>query len=119
MSFVKPRIDWGGHRGGGFVGVGCPVWNKHECSLSSLRHHTSLPTFTAVLEKREKRVGGEDLGMGYSGCQGGGEGGGSFLEEVRGKSRGGWDLRPSSELIGTAVLFYPPTKTCSFWKAYY
>lgn len=64
VPFVQPRIDWGGRRGGGSVGVGCPVWNKHECSLSSLRHHTSLPTFTAALEKREKRVGGEDLGMG-------------------------------------------------------
>lgn len=35
------------------LGGGGPVWNKHECSLSSLRHRTSLPTFTAVLEKRE------------------------------------------------------------------
>lgn len=41
------------------------------------------------------------------------------LEEVSGKPRGGWGLRPSSELIGTALLFYPPTKACSFWKAYY
>lgn len=41
------------------------------------------------------------------------------LEEASGKPRGGWSLRPSSELIGTALLFYPPTKACSFRKAYY
>lgn len=37
--------------GGAGEEVGCPVWNMHECSLSSLRHHTSLPSFTAALEK--------------------------------------------------------------------
>lgn len=41
------------------------------------------------------------------------------LEEASGKPRRGWGLRPSSELIGTALLFYPPTKACSFRKAYY
>lgn len=28
-------------------------------------------------------------------------------------------MPPSSELIGTALLFYPPTKACSFRKASY
>lgn len=41
------------------------------------------------------------------------------LEEASGKPRGGWGLRPFSELIGTALLFYPPTKACSFGKASY
>lgn len=46
----------------GGEGWGCPVGNRHECSLSSLRHRTSLPTFTAALEKRGIRVGGGPQG---------------------------------------------------------
>lgn len=119
VPFVQPRIDWGGRRGGGSVGVGCPVWNKHECSLSSLRHHTSLPTFTAALEKREQRVGGEDLRMGVRRVPGRRRGRVGFAGggEREAEGRGGACVRPG-ELIGTALLFYPPTKACSFGKAH-
>lgn len=66
-----------------------PVWDGgYECSLSSLRHCTSLPTFAGALEKEKKKtqkegereeggVGGpeeveeeeEDLRVGLAGCQ--------------------------------------------------
>ena len=47
---------------------GCPVWNKHECSLSPLRHHTSLPSFTALPEKREREKS-RTLGWGADGAR--------------------------------------------------
>lgn len=57
--------------GGAGQEVGCPVWNRHECSLSSLRHHTSLPSFTAALEKGGGG-GGPEGGVGRRKRRGGG-----------------------------------------------
>jgi len=74
---------------------GCPVWNKHECSLSSLRHHTSLPSFTAALEEsKRKREAEEDLRVG-SGVVPGWWG---VFEEVSGKLGGGASIQPVSSL---------------------
>lgn len=102
---------------------GCSVWNKHECSLSSLRHRTFLPTFTAALEKRGKRKEEEDDRVEKGGVPGWWRWRrrrrsvrwGAF-EEVSGKPGRGWGLRPASELIGTALLFYPPTERVVFGR---
>lgn len=91
MPFVRARV---GASRRGWVRRGCPVWNQHECSLSSLRHHTSLPSFTAVHEGTHARLRGA----------GGGE-----------RASGGWGLGPASELIGTAMFFYPPTESMLFF----
>lgn len=98
---------WVGQGGGG------PVWYKHECSLSSLRHRTFLPTFTAAL--KESRREEEDLGVEKGGVPGWRWRWGAF-EEVSGKLREGWGLHPASELIGTALLFYPPTERVVFGR---
>lgn len=94
MPFVKPGIDWGGRRGGGLDGVGCPVWNKHECSLSSLRHRTSLPTFTAALEKREEEEEERSSGWGTAGAR--------VAEEEVGFTRGG--EREAKGWVGLASI---------------
>lgn len=95
--------------------------------VSSLEQTWMFPQFPQTLHfpayfhsnarKESERAGEEDLRVGFRGCQGGG-GGGAVSEEVSGKPGKGWGLLLASELIGTALLFYPPTKACSFWKAY-
>lgn len=53
----------------GGEGWGCPVGNRHECSLSSLRHRTSLPTFTAALEKERNKGRRWTSGWGSEGAR--------------------------------------------------
>lgn len=80
-------------------------------------------------ERRERAREGRreevDLRVGLAGCQaGGGRGGEARSDEVSGKLKGregGWGggrgLSPRpSELIGTAVLFYPPTECVVFGR---
>lgn len=40
----------------------------------------------------------------------------AHFEEVSGKPGRGWDLCSASELIGTALLFYPPTERVVFGR---
>lgn len=97
--------------------MGCPVWDKHECSpqFPQTSHFPAYFHSSARKERGKSRRGPQD---GVQRVPGWLRRRWASLEEASGKPRRGWGLRPSSELIGTALLFYPPTKTCSFRKAY-